>query len=288
MAFTYEQYRDFVQALREHPEWRAELRPIVLGEELLALPGSWRRTDERLDRLTAAVAELAEAQQRADERLDRLTVLVAKLVEAQARSEAKIEQLVEAQARTEAKIVQLVEAQSRTEARVDDLAVRMERVEGRLVTVEVRLGAVEGRLGNLEGSDLETRYRRNLGSFLRLLMARPRTVLADELPGLIEAHAQGRVSDAELDRIDNLDFLVLGPSREDGEDLLLACEVSHTVNAEDVTRAESAAETLRLAGYRARGFVGGYRIREPAQDLAAQLGVAVDLRRPPSVEAAAG
>lgn len=62
MALTYEQYRDFVQALREHPEWRAELRPLVLGDEILALPDLWRRTDERLDRLTAVVTELAEAQ----------------------------------------------------------------------------------------------------------------------------------------------------------------------------------------------------------------------------------
>jgi hypothetical protein len=55
MALSYEQYRDLVEALREHPEWRAELRPLILGEEMAALPDFGRRTDERLDRLTAVV-----------------------------------------------------------------------------------------------------------------------------------------------------------------------------------------------------------------------------------------
>lgn len=98
------------------------------------------------------------------------------------------------------------------------------------------------------------------------------------------AHTDGRVGDEELQRIDDLDFLVIGRSRDDGEELLFACEVSYTLNADDVTRAETAAETLRRAGYRAKAFVGGYRIRESAHDLAEQLGVAIDLRRAPSTE----
>jgi uncharacterized protein YjbI with pentapeptide repeats len=136
----------------------------------------------------------------------------------------------------------LVGAQAHTEARVDQLVVGMDRVEGRI--------------GNLEGSELATRYRRNLGSFLRRVLVRPRTVIADDLDALMEARNSARVGDEELQRIDDLDFLVIGRSRDDGEDLVLACEVSYTLNADDVTRAETAAETLRRAGYRAKGFVG--------------------------------
>ena len=55
MAFTVEDYRDLVQLLSEHPEWRSELRQLLLSDELLTLP--------------EIVKELAEAQQRAEERL---------------------------------------------------------------------------------------------------------------------------------------------------------------------------------------------------------------------------
>ena len=38
MAFTVQEFRRLVQILEQHPEWRAELRRLVLTEELLTLP----------------------------------------------------------------------------------------------------------------------------------------------------------------------------------------------------------------------------------------------------------
>ena len=38
MAFTVEEFRDLVCILEEHPEWRAELRCLVLTDEILTLP----------------------------------------------------------------------------------------------------------------------------------------------------------------------------------------------------------------------------------------------------------
>ena len=38
MLFTVEEFRDLVRILEEKPEWRAELRRLVLTEELLSLP----------------------------------------------------------------------------------------------------------------------------------------------------------------------------------------------------------------------------------------------------------
>src|SRR6266540_4285437 len=62
-----EGFDELLAALREHPEWQAELRRSVLTEELLALPGvvagladAQRRTEERLEALTATVGALAE------------------------------------------------------------------------------------------------------------------------------------------------------------------------------------------------------------------------------------
>jgi hypothetical protein len=38
MAFTVQEFHDLVALLTQHPEWRAEIRRLVLTEELLALP----------------------------------------------------------------------------------------------------------------------------------------------------------------------------------------------------------------------------------------------------------
>src|SRR5436190_998600 len=72
MPFTVEEFRDLVRILEEKPEWRAELRRLVLTEELLSLPeqvASLRAETERrfqemaaeISRLSAAVAKLEVA-----------------------------------------------------------------------------------------------------------------------------------------------------------------------------------------------------------------------------------
>jgi hypothetical protein len=86
MAFTVQDFHDLVALLTQHPEWQAELRRLVLTEELLALP--------------QIVHDLAEAQQRTEQQ-------IAQLVQAQQRIEQQIAQLVEAQRRTERQIVRL-------------------------------------------------------------------------------------------------------------------------------------------------------------------------------------
>lgn len=46
--------------LYEHPEWREELRPLVLSEELLRLPETTARTDARLDKIAEKLDALSE------------------------------------------------------------------------------------------------------------------------------------------------------------------------------------------------------------------------------------
>lgn len=92
MPFTVNDFQDLARLLREHPEWSAELRRLVLTDELLALPelvrdlartverlaqgfASFRtETEVRLSRLEAAVAALVEAQRRGEERLSQVEV----------------------------------------------------------------------------------------------------------------------------------------------------------------------------------------------------------------------
>ena len=73
MAFTVQDFHDLVTLVTQHPEWRAELRRLVLTEELLALP--------------QIVHDLAEAQQRTEQQIAQLVQQVTQLTEAQRRTE---------------------------------------------------------------------------------------------------------------------------------------------------------------------------------------------------------
>jgi hypothetical protein len=53
MTFAAEDFHDLIRLLEQHPEWRAELRRLVLTDEVLALP--------------AIVARLAQAQEQTQE-----------------------------------------------------------------------------------------------------------------------------------------------------------------------------------------------------------------------------
>src|SRR6185437_13773982 len=102
MAFTVTDVRDLIRLLSRNPEWRAELRPLILGDEF--------------DRLPAIVAELAEAQRRTE-------AVVSELAEAQRRTEAMVSELTEAQRRTEIRLLELGN-------KIDGLSDRMDQDTG--------------------------------------------------------------------------------------------------------------------------------------------------------------
>ena len=101
MTFTVEDYRDLVQLLSEHPEWRAELRKLLLPDELLTLPD--------------VVRALAEAQQRAEERLANVEERLANVEERLSRIETAIQRLTEQVAGLTREVRELTENQRRME-----------------------------------------------------------------------------------------------------------------------------------------------------------------------------
>jgi archaellum component FlaC len=139
MSFEVEDYLELIRLLQERPEWRAELRRLLLTEELLGLPGlvrelveAQRRTEERVggveervSRIEEYIAALADAQRRTEERVGRVEEQIAALAEAQRRTEERVgrveervSQLEERVGRIEGYIAALAEAQHRTEERV--------------------------------------------------------------------------------------------------------------------------------------------------------------------------
>ncbi|MCC6388061.1 MAG: hypothetical protein IT302_11845 [Dehalococcoidia bacterium] len=94
MAFTVSDLGDFLKLLREHPEWRAEVRREVLGDELLALPDLVRENSEAIRDLQAIVRQnsvdirdLREVVQEHGRTLERILDAISRL-------EASVQQLV--------------------------------------------------------------------------------------------------------------------------------------------------------------------------------------------------
>ncbi|MCS6963428.1 MAG: hypothetical protein NZM16_05230, partial [Thermoflexus sp.] len=94
MGFTVKDFSDLLRLLREHQEWREQLRALILTEELLRLPAEFRAFRD----------EIFEAFRRETEARFQM------LAEAQRRTEERVEQLAEAQRRTEERVEQLAEA----------------------------------------------------------------------------------------------------------------------------------------------------------------------------------
>jgi hypothetical protein len=100
MAMTVQDFHDLVRLLEAHPQWRTELRQLLLTDELLALPD--------------LVRELAAAQRRTEQRVEELVV-------AQRRTEERVEELVAAQRRTEERFEQHATATRELVARAGKL-----------------------------------------------------------------------------------------------------------------------------------------------------------------------
>jgi hypothetical protein len=124
--------------------------------------------EQRVDRLEAAIAQLAEAEARTEQRL-------AELAAAQVRTEQRVEELVRAQARTEQRLAELAAAQARTEQAVVTLAQQVGRLSETLgFTLEdlareltpaylaqrygIVVGALERRFFFLDGEEVEVDF----------------------------------------------------------------------------------------------------------------------------------
>jgi len=81
MAFTVQDFHDLVTLVTQHPEWRAELRRLVLTEELLALPQIVTTWWKRSKRTEQQIAQLVGAQQHTEQQVAQLIPQVAQLTQ---------------------------------------------------------------------------------------------------------------------------------------------------------------------------------------------------------------
>lgn len=296
MAFTVDDFQDLLRLLEARPDWRAELRRLLLPSEILELPTVVRQLADEVRlladaqrRTEALIHRLIEAQTRAEQRLSAVEERVGRLEEGQARLEERVGRLEEGQIRLEAALARLAEAQARTEERVGrleegqarleegqarleegqaQLGERVARTDEAVARIEVRVTRTEARVADLRGDNLERRYRDHAGGYFGRLLHRARVVGQDELDDLLdEGLAAGAFDREDADDVRLADLVVRGRRPDDAQATYLVVEVSGVVEPADVERAARRAELLGRVRT-ALAVVAGEEITQEATDLA--------------------
>jgi hypothetical protein len=216
--------------------------------------------------LRAVVGDLAEAQKRTEQRLEQLTIRVDELAEAQKRTEQRLEQLT-------IRVDELTEAQKQLVVRVDKLAEAQNRTEERLEQLIAIVNVHTVKLARLEGRSFETDVRDKAPAYFGRLLKRTRAIMVNDL----EEQLETVLSPEELADIYRLDVVVRGKPRDlpDAPEIIVAIEVSVTIDFSDVDRAWRRASNLRKAGLKTVAAVAGEAIDAELMDHAARQGVAV-------------
>jgi hypothetical protein len=239
MAFTVEDLSDLIRILKQHPEWCAELRRVLLTDELFQLPELMRELIEVSRQHSTAIAELTEAQCRTEQRLQQLS-----------EEFAAYRQLTDQRfAETSQQIAELVGV-------MRDMLRRLERLEewqrgeagrraGEQYEQRVIRRAINIFLGGEGGSPEKPGVHRRLAQWLRTL------------------RQQGRIPDT------NEDPLLADLIWWKGEKVLVV-EVSLKVDESDIQRARQRANTLQEAGVDAIPVVIGEEWAAPEVQALAQ------------------
>ncbi|OAI39956.1 hypothetical protein AYO38_01285 [bacterium SCGC AG-212-C10] len=143
---------------------------------------------------------------------------------------------------------------------------------------ETWLTKIDGRLESAEGRLSETRWRERFSGRFGGLVRRARLVSPRDLELFEDADDHERITEAEADAVRRLDILIEGTrKRGTREEVLLAVEVSNTIDRKDMSRVSARAATLRKVGYNAIPVLAGARMDASLKAEAERAGIEVVL-----------
>ena len=229
---TVNDFTDILRIIREQPEWGDALRSALLSKEVLELP-----------------QRLAEFSEAANKRFDRLESDVAEVKAGQARLEGDVAEVKAGQARLESDVAEVKAGQARLESDVAELK------DGQ-AQLESTVSLLQGQVGNLRGSSYQLNVKTKIASIVSQRFALDEIrVLKGSLAAddnaffrlLLNAVAQGVISEQERGEVLNTDIILQGQRQPDQGLLYMVLEVSITVAGDDITRADERADILRRA-----------------------------------------
>lgn len=259
-GFAAEDLDRLLRLLRQDPEATAGLR-AALGLD------HW-------ERITAALADVAEAQAGTDQRLHRLTERVDRLAERMDELTQRLDRLTERVDRLAERMDRLTERMDEVAAGLATLTHRVDRLAEVSQSLVDQVSALTGQVDWLRGDAIERRFRERPHTYLGRIARRMRLLTPLELDELLErATVGGALSDPQADEVRLADGVFHGRRTGSGEEVYVLVEASVGVGVHDVERARERAALLARAGVTAIAVVGGTWVVPDASAAAQASGV---------------
>jgi archaellum component FlaC len=241
MAFTVEDFHDLVRLLELHPEWRAELRRLVLSEEYLSVP-------ERLAHLDLEVAEIRKEIVEVRREIAGIHEEIARINGEIARINQEIARINQEIARINQEIAQIHEEIAQIHGEIAQIHGEIAQIHKEIAEIQRDIKVLKVDVGSLKGLVLESRFRERAPAYLGRWMRRARVYSYQELADLLdEAADAGRLTPEEREDLMHTDLVARARRREDGEEVHVVAEVSWFVDLHDIERLTRRAATLQRA-----------------------------------------
>jgi hypothetical protein len=287
MPFELRDFQDLVRLLRDHPEWREELRALLLTQELLTLPTLVRGLAETVAHLAEEQRRLAEGQQRLTEEQQQVVEGQQRLTETVTQLANRMDQLTETVAQLANRMDQLTDTVAQLANRMDQLTETVAQLTNRMdqlteTVAQLAVGQrqltegqqrIEVQLGEVRGWALEQRYRTHAPAYFGRFLRQVQTVDVGRLADALRE----RLEEREVAEVLLSDLILTGRLRTPARapEIRVVLEVSTTVDRADVERAQRRAALLRQARYPAVAVAAGTEATAGAHRAASEGGVAL-------------
>jgi len=297
MAFTVRDFHDLIELLEKEPAWRADVRRLVLTEEILSLPQVMRDLAQSIERLSQSVdtrftrvdTKIESLSESVDARFNQVDTKIQDLSESVdtrfTQVDTKIQDLSES---VDERFNQVDERFNQVDARFNQVDARFNQVDARFSQVDERFNQVDARfnqvdrdihllktdVGDLKGSNLESMVRERPFVYLGRFALRLKAVSDAELAILLEdAVERGLITEEEAEDAKLLDAIARGRRRGDVTSLYLAVEVSSVVDQHDLVRAvRRAAIVEKASGVPTQPIVVGKQVLDDVRQTAERGG----------------
>ena len=251
--------QDFLRLLNGDAEFKAEVRRIILTEELLNVPAILREMSERQN-------EMAERQ--------------SEMIKWQTEMSVWKDETSERQNEMSERQNEMAERQNEMSKWQTEMSVWKDEMSERQRRMQDDIGVIKGRMIEF---NLEKRIVPLLSELLNLrngiiVRGGPHNRAMSEFDEAIyDAYKKGVIDQRERTRINRTDTVVRATNGETGETVYSVVEASWVIDDNDVIRARRSAEVVAkiYPGAKAEAVVYGATINDRGRDAAERLGVIV-------------